>query len=411
MGSKKLLSRAAAGLLSLLLALGSITAGSVGAFAAETSVDGILICANCQKAGVVAHTVKCTLMESCIASGYGVLVPQADKTYKFYALDDKGDAAALALLQGLQAKGVTNYVSVKVTGNFADVAGTYDYTFGGKTSTMSYDGTISNASLTYDATHGGFAAKAVNFPATVKVEYPAACRYTGSAITPDVVVTDGSYTLKRGFDYLIAYENNTEVGTATLKLTGVGAYYKGELTKTFQIQQMTFADVAADAYYADAVKWAVNHGVTNGTGTDTFGPGQTVTRGQLVTFLWRAAGSPKAEKAENPFADVAADAYYYDAVLWAVEQGITDGVSATSFAPDNGVTRGQAVTFLWRSQKSPTVSGTHSFADVAADAYYYNAALWAVEQGITKGTADGTFSPDSLSDRGQVVTFLYRCNP
>lgn len=167
-----------------------------------------------------------------------------------------------------------------------------------------------------------------------------------------------------------------------------------------------FTDVAANAYYCDAVLWAVANGVTNGTTATTFSPDVTVTRAQMVTFLWRAHGAPRATGA-NPFTDVSADAYYYDAVLWAVESGVTNGTTATTFGPNAPVTRAQAVTFQWRAAGAPAVSGG-SFADVAANAYYAGAVSWAVANGITNGTTAATFSPDTPVSRAQVVTFLYR---
>ena len=167
-----------------------------------------------------------------------------------------------------------------------------------------------------------------------------------------------------------------------------------------------FVDVPADAYYADAVAWAVENGITNGTSATTFSPDASCTRAQMVTFLWRAAGSPKATGG-NPFTDVSADDYYYEAVLWAVEQGITNGTSAATFSPDATVTRGQTVTFLWRAGGSPAASGG-SFADVAADAYYAPAVQWAVANGVTYGTSSTTFSPDDSCTRAQIVTFLWR---
>ncbi len=167
-----------------------------------------------------------------------------------------------------------------------------------------------------------------------------------------------------------------------------------------------FADVPASAYYADAVAWAVEQGITSGTSATTFSPDMSCTRAQIVTFLWRANGSPKADGA-NPFTDVSADAYYYDAVLWAVKEGITSGTSATTFSPDATVTRGQTVTFLYRAAGAPAVSGG-GFADVAADAYYADAVAWAVKEGITSGTGATTFSPDAACTRGQIVTFMYR---
>ena len=167
-----------------------------------------------------------------------------------------------------------------------------------------------------------------------------------------------------------------------------------------------FTDVYESDYYYDAVLWAVANGVTAGTSATTFSPNATVTRAQMVTFLWRAYGSPKAT-GSNPFADVSADAYYYDAVLWAVANGVTNGTSATTFSPDTPVTRSQAVTFQWRAAGSPVVTGD-SFDDVAADAYYAGAVAWAVANGITNGTGGNKFSPEVTVTRAQAVTFLWR---
>ena len=172
--------------------------------------------------------------------------------------------------------------------------------------------------------------------------------------------------------------------------------------------QNPFVDVKDDAYYYDAVLWAVEQKITSGTSATTFSPDASCTRAQMVTFLWRAAGSPKVEDGKNPFVDVKADAYYYDAVLWAVQQGVTSGTSATTFSPDATVTRGQTVTFLYRNAGSPDVSGTMPFTDVETDAYYAKAVLWAVEQKITTGTSETTFQPMNDCTRGQIVTFLYR---
>ena len=168
-----------------------------------------------------------------------------------------------------------------------------------------------------------------------------------------------------------------------------------------------FNDVPASAYYYDAVYWAVENGVTYGTTDTTFTPERTVTRAEMVTFLWRAHGSPEPESSVNPFTDVSSSAYYYDAVLWAVENGVTNGTSAATFSPDATVTRAQAVTFQWRAAGSPAVSGG-SFADVTDDAYYADAVTWAVDGGVTYGTGGNNFSPDVGVSRAQAVTFLYR---
>ena len=169
-----------------------------------------------------------------------------------------------------------------------------------------------------------------------------------------------------------------------------------------------FVDVAEDAYYAAPVLWAVEHGITNGMTETTFAPDGTCTRGQIVTFLWRSKGSPAPAFAHNPFTDVPADAWYTDAVLWAVEQGITTGTSATTFSPDAGCTRGQVATFLWRANGQPAAGGENIFTDITPDTYYYDAVLWAVANEITNGMGEGIFAPDATCTRGQIVTFLYR---
>ncbi len=171
----------------------------------------------------------------------------------------------------------------------------------------------------------------------------------------------------------------------------------------------TFVDVPDDAYYRDAVNWAVENGVTTGTDAAHFSPDGLCTRAQAVTFLWRAAGSPKPETDKMPFADVASGSYYHDAVLWAVENGIAKGTSETTFSPDATCSRAQIVTFLWRSEKCPAAGTENSFTDVSTDAYYSDAVLWAVKEGITNGTSETTFSPDATCSRAQIVTFLWRC--
>ena len=169
-----------------------------------------------------------------------------------------------------------------------------------------------------------------------------------------------------------------------------------------------FTDVADDAYYADAVIWAVGKGITSGTTATTFTPNNPCTRAQAVTFLWRAAGSPVVNYTMN-FSDVPADAYYAEAVRWAVSQGITKGTSDTTFSPNATCTRAQIVTFLWRAQGNPEAGTDNPFTDVAVDAYYADAVLWAVENGVTSGTTATTFSPNSDCTRAQIVTFLFRC--
>ena len=173
-----------------------------------------------------------------------------------------------------------------------------------------------------------------------------------------------------------------------------------------EIETLDFADVPTDAYYYEAVKWAAKKGITGGIGNGLFGPNQPCTRAQIVTFLWRAAGSPE-PKAMSSFADVSTDAYYAKAVAWAVENGITTGTGDGKFSPDATCTRAQSVTFLFRAI-GKLVDSKAEFSDVLADSYYANAVDWAVENGVTNGIGDGLFGPDNSCTRAQIVTFLYR---
>ena len=179
------------------------------------------------------------------------------------------------------------------------------------------------------------------------------------------------------------------------------------VTATFK-NTKTFADVPNGSYFEEAVNWAVKKGITTGISDTLFNPDGICTRAQAVTFLWRAAGSPEAKTNTMPFTDVPTGSYYYDAVLWAVENGITIGTSETTFSPDMNCSRAQIVTFLWRSQKSPSAGSANPFADVASSAYYADAVLWAVKEDVTKGTSDTKFSPDANCTRAQIVTFIWR---
>ena len=169
-----------------------------------------------------------------------------------------------------------------------------------------------------------------------------------------------------------------------------------------------FVDVPSGVYYEEAVLWAVDKGITKGTDTTHFSPNGICTRAQAVTFLWRAAGSPAAKSGAMPFTDVKAGSYYETAVLWAVENGITKGTTATTFSPEQNCSRAQIVTFLWRSEKSPAAGTVNPFTDMKASAYYADAVLWAVKKDVTKGTTATTFSPNDNCTRAQIVTFLYR---
>lgn len=176
---------------------------------------------------------------------------------------------------------------------------------------------------------------------------------------------------------------------------------------TEEVKISPFRDVSTDAYYYEAVKWAQKKGITGGIGNDLFGPNQPCTRAQIVTFLWRAAGSPEPEGTVAGMTDVAAGSYYEKAVAWAIENGITTGMADGRFAPDATCTRAQGMTFLFRASKA-SADGAPAFSDVAADAYYAEAVKWATDNGITNGTTSSTFSPGSGCTRAQIVTFLWR---
>ena len=198
-------------------------------------------------------------------------------------------------------------------------------------------------------------------------------------------------------------------GKYTFTMPASRVTVKAAFIKSEQTGETVFTDVPAGAYYAEAVKWAVAQGVTTGTGAATFSPDMACTRAQVVTFLWRAAGSPVEDDGDMSFTDVPADAYYTQAVRWAVAQGITTGTGAATFSPDAVCTRAQIAVFLYRANgsKAPDTRD-NPFGDVAEGSYYYDAVLWAVENGVTTGTGAAAFSPDVVCTRAQIVTFLYR---
>lgn len=204
----------------------------------------------------------------------------------------------------------------------------------------------------------------------------------------------------------LATENGKTMAEKAHKL---GVELVEYITKDEALQPSVFTDVKEGAYYVDAVNWGVDKKVTSGKTETTFAPNDSCTRAQAVTFLWRAAGSPEPTASEMTFTDVKADSYYDKAVLWAVENKITSGMSDTLFAPDATCSRSQIVTFLYRMQNSPESKAENPFTDVKADAYYANAVLWAVENGVTTGASATTFDPAGDCTRGQIVTFLYRC--
>ena len=227
----------------------------------------------------------------------------------------------------------------------------------------------------------------------------------------DVTVTA---TPDKGYEVDDIVAKDAKGNKLTLKDNGDGTYTftmpasKVEINATFakEIETSPFSDVSTSAYYYEAVKWAQEKGITGGIGNGLFGPNQPCTRAQIVTFLWRAAGSPE-PKSMSSFSDVSADSYYAKAVAWAVESGITTGTGDGKFSPDATCTRAQSVTFLFRAI-GKLVDSKAEFSDVLTDSYYANAVAWAVENGVTNGIGDGLFGPDNSCTRAQIVTFLFR---
>ncbi len=224
-----------------------------------------------------------------------------------------------------------------------------------------------------------------------------------------VIPATGKHSYDKGVITTKPTTEKTGIKTFTCKTCGTTKTETvAKLPKEESKPKVSFTDVKKSDYYYDAVAWAVELGVTTGTSKTTFGPEESCTRAQAVTFLWRAAGSPAPKGSNNPFTDVKKSDYYYKAVLWAVEKNVTTGTSKTTFSPDDACTRGQIVAFLHRAQGGKKVSAANPFTDVKKNDYYYNAVLWAVKNNVTTGTSSTTFSPNDTCTRGQIVTFLYR---
>ena len=299
----------------------------------------------------------------------------------------------------------------------------YAYEPGMASYAQNYQITVDNASvsasipvdsaettLTYSASHGTVTAAANGSPVA-----------SGSSVTKGTSVTftaqpESGYRFDHwtvngqnagsGTTLTLTVTANTTVAAVFTPIPSGGGSTGGSAAKP--TDETPFTDVSADSPYADAIRWAAKNGVTQGKTATTFGPSDPCTRGQIVTFLWRAAGSPAAKGTATVPADVAPGSYCYDAVAWALENGITKGTTATTFSPDAPCTRGQAVTFLFRAQGGSASGAATAFTDVAAGSYCADAVAWAVESGVTKGTTATTFSPDAPCTRGQIVTFLFR---
>lgn len=271
--------------------------------------------------------------------------------------------------------------------------------------TVSYSAPYSGGSSSYDPTYSvSTPSKTENGSVTVSPKNAS----KGDTVTV-TVKPDSGYVLET---LTVTDKNGNEL---TLKDKGDGKYTftmpagKVEVKATFMEDNSVlnfFYDVPNGAYFYEAVKWAVDKGITNGLSDTMFGPYESCTRAQIVTFLWRAAGSPEPKTASS-FTDVPANAYYAKAVAWAIENGITNGMTETTFAPNATCTRGQSVTFLYRALKG-TASGSTNFTDVKSDAFYTDAINWAVANNVTNGTSNTTFSPNADCTRAEIVTFLYR---
>lgn len=281
------------------------------------------------------------------------------------------------------------------------------------TATLFDKDTTVYAHWTYTGSTGG--GGVTTYPITVKsakngdvtASHKSAAKGTTITLTvdPDKGYVLDTLTVLDGKDKDLKLTEKNGKFTFTMPASKVTV--EGSFKEEFPDFPNPFSDIAPSDFCCDAVMWAVAKDITNGIGNYTFAPNQPCTRAQIVTFLWRAAGSPAPKSASN-FTDVPADAYYAKAVAWAVENGITGGTGDGKFSPDATCTRAQAVTFLYRASGSPAVSGNAAFTDVAADAYYAAAVTWAEKNGITGGIGGGLFGSDQSCTRGQIVTFLYR---
>ena len=306
----------------------------------------------------------------------------------------------------------TNATTFQINGKTATIVGTQPTATGAEDTKI----TLEFPATSSGSTGGGGGSGVTTYPITVKsakngdvtASHKTASKGTTVTLTVD---PDKGYVL----DTLTVLDGKDK----ELKLTEKNGKYtftmpasKVTVAATFKASAPTgknpFIDVPAGSYYEDAVVWAVEKGITSGTSAVTFDPNGNCTRAQAVTFLWRAAGSPAPKTKVMPFTDVPSGSYYYDAVLWAMEQGITKGTSDTAFSPNASCTRAQIVTFLWRANGSPVVSGNSAFTDVASDAYYAAAVAWAEKNGVTGGIGGGLFGSNNNCTRAQIVTFLYR---
>ena len=365
-------------------------------------------------------------------------------TFTTTANDDKGtmvigtsnfsDAEAIEKLEYYE---VQNDTWIELTGDFGPAAGfpmadatskfrvTFktagDYSFTASMKHAETDAIVCSTVVEFTVTDLSAEAPTESAPVTESYDVAIADSTNGRVAVNTMRAGETSrvtLTVKADAGYVLESLTVTDKNGKEIKVTEKDGKYqfrmpasdvtvKAVFAAEADIEDETFTDVAEDAYYHDAVLWAVEKGITNGMTESTFAPNATCTRAQMVTFLWRAAGCPVPQNAAHSFTDLDKDAYYYNAVLWAVEKGITNGVSLDAFDPNGTVTRGQAMTFLWRMDGKTAADADHAFTDVEDGAYYEDAVAWGADEAITNGTSATTFSPDDACIRGQIVTFLY----
>lgn len=346
-------------------------------------------------------------------------------TYTFEALAEKKTLSSIAITT---APDKTEYktgdtfdpTGMVVTATYADkttaaVTG-YIFTPNGKLATNNGSVTISytegnvtkTATQTIKVTQAKTPASLAVTTAPAKTSYIAGESFSSAGMVVSVTYSDKSTAAVTGYT-VTPSKLTAETNSVTISYTENEKTVYAEQAVTVKAAINPFSDIKESDYFHDPVLWAVSNGVTKGTSATTFSPNAPCTRAQMATFLWRAAGSPDPVGSSNPFKDVPENAYYAKAVQWAYEQGITGGTSATTFSPDADCTRAQMAAFLCRMAGGKAASSTIAFTDVSADAYYAESVQWAVENGITLGTGDGTtFSPNEICTRAQMVTFLYR---
>ena len=329
----------------------------------------------------------------------------------------------ITLLQDVPAESVITVartISFKVDINKSDGSGVYAFAAdtniikgNNTTLTTAVESNVYTYSFVYTAPSSGSGSSGYYVSTPSKTEHGTVTvspRYADKGDTVTVTVKpDSGYVLgsltvtdSKGNELTLTDKGN---GKYTFVMPAGKVEVKASFAK--EIETSPFADVATDAYYYEAVKWAVGKGITTGVGNDLFAPEQPCTRAQIVTFLWRAAGSPEPKGTASGMTDVVSGSYYEKAVAWAIENGVTTGTTATTFSPDATCTRAQAVTFLARAL-SAKASGAAEFSDVPADSYFADAVAWAAANGVTEGIGGGLFGSDNDCTRGQIVTFLYR---